>query len=102
MNNENTQGNIEERRKLQITQEAGSVENQSRESAAGISAETLERFWRKVNKNGPTQPHMQTPCWEWVAGKLSNGYGSFSIGRKTYRAHRISFLRFFPFSLLLF
>ena len=23
-------------------------------------------FWALVDKEGPTQPHMETPCWEWV------------------------------------
>ena len=91
MTNENTQGNIEEGRKLEITEEARSVENQSRESAAGISAETIERFWKKVNKNGPTQPHMSSQCWEWMAAKCK-GYGSFAVRRKTFVAHRISFV----------
>jgi hypothetical protein len=24
-----------------------------------------ERFWSRVNKNGPKQPHMKTRCWLW-------------------------------------
>jgi hypothetical protein len=49
------------------------------------------RFWAKVNKNGPTQPHMEGPCWLWTAGKVS-GYGSFRIKRKMLKSHRISWV----------
>ena len=90
MTNENTQGNIEEGRKLEITKEACSVENQPRESAGGFSAKTIERFWRKVNKNGPTQPHMHSPCWQWKGNVDKDGYGSFLTVEKGRRAHRIS------------
>lgn len=48
------------------------------------------RFWSKVNKQGPTMPHMASPCWEWIAGK-NLGYGSFRIGDKCYKAHRVAF-----------
>ncbi len=37
------------------------------------------RFWAKVNKEGPTMPHMDTPCWEWTGGKNTGGYGSFGV-----------------------
>lgn len=47
------------------------------------------RFWSKVNKEGPTQPHMSTPCWEWTAG-ICNGYGSFGMSSGTERAHRVA------------
>ena len=31
------------------------------------------RFWKKINKDGGKQPHMETPCWEWTASKASFG-----------------------------
>jgi len=34
-----------------------------------------ERFWPKVNKDGPTQPHMDTCCWIWIGAITSCGYG---------------------------
>lgn len=46
------------------------------------------RFWSKVNKDGPTQPHMTTPCWLWTACKVY-GYGSFRVGDNIFRASRI-------------
>jgi HNH endonuclease len=51
-----------------------------------------ERFWSKVNKNGPIPeyaPHLG-PCWIWTAG-LADGYGAFSIGNKQHKAHILSY-----------
>lgn len=50
-----------------------------------------ERFWAKVNKNGPLMPGMKTRCWVWT-GFILNGYGRFNQGPgKTQRAHRIAY-----------
>ena len=51
-----------------------------------------ERFWPSVNKAGPTQAHMTTPCWEWTAGTDVNGYGSLWVGTGSERAHRASWI----------
>jgi len=48
------------------------------------------RYWAKVNKNGPTQPHMKTPCWMWAAKKDSKGYGSLRVGNTSFKSHRIA------------
>ena len=56
---------------------------------------TLEqRFWAKVNKDGPTQPHMDTPCWEWTGAVHNQGYGRIYITDKgaTSPAHRVGWL----------
>ena len=40
-----------------------------------------ERFWEKVNKNGPVpakRPELG-PCWVWTGGLFDNGYGQFII-----------------------
>ena len=50
------------------------------------------RFWTKVNRNGPTQDHMDSRCWEWAAGMGKDGYGKFRWGEKTMAAHRVAFL----------
>jgi len=34
-----------------------------------------DRFWEKVDKNGPIMPGMDTPCWVWTAFKNDQGYG---------------------------
>lgn len=49
-----------------------------------------EKFWSRVNKNGPTMPNMDTPCWEWIAGRNYN-YGILSVNKKTVRAHVYSY-----------
>lgn len=49
-----------------------------------------ERFWAKVDKNGPVPeyaPHLG-PCWPWTAGGDGNGYGYFRVGAKRVLAHR--------------
>jgi len=50
----------------------------------------LNRFLNKVDKDGPTMPHMDTKCWIWLAGKNKKGYGRFSFNRKNRLAHRVS------------
>lgn len=41
-----------------------------------------KRFWAKVNKTNT--------CWLWMAA-ISRGYGSFKVGEKIERAHRVSY-----------
>lgn len=48
-----------------------------------------ERFWSKVNKDGPIVRPELGPCWMWTAGRQSNGYGQFRLGTEQ-RAHRAS------------
>lgn len=51
----------------------------------------IERFWPKVNKNGPVPEHRPDlgPCWLWTAGTDQHGYGRFKgDDRKDGRAHR--------------
>lgn len=53
-----------------------------------------ERFWIKVNKEGPipiNKPHLGC-CWLWTAGLVRDGYGQFAWGKPYgYRAHIISY-----------
>lgn len=50
-----------------------------------------DRFWEKVNKNGPFI--IDTPCWEWT-GSLTKGYGYIGINNctKNEYAHRLSWI----------
>ena len=54
-----------------------------------------ERFWEKVNKDGPTPAHDPAlgPCWLWTASVNVAGYGQFGIGggNKHKKAHRVSY-----------
>jgi hypothetical protein len=53
-----------------------------------------ERFWIKVDKNGPLpewRPELG-PCWVWTKGKTGDGYGAFSVGDGEMElAHRWSY-----------
>jgi hypothetical protein len=60
-------------------------------STCVIPTEVWQRFWAKVNRNGPTQPHMSTPCWVWTASKDRDGYGNFKFQGQLRRAHRFAF-----------
>lgn len=53
---------------------------------------TLEsRFWSKVDKKGPKQPHMRTRCWIWKGSFSGWGYGRIAINRSSSRAaHRVA------------
>lgn len=54
-----------------------------------------ERFWEKVNKNGPIQSHVPElgPCWIWIAGITPiTGYGAFHVSSELcVSAHRYSY-----------
>ncbi len=52
-----------------------------------------ERFWSKVNKDGPVPEYRPElgPCWLWTAGLGSKGYGCFFMDGRSVNAHRVSF-----------
>ena len=52
--------------------------------------ETMEeRFWKKVNKDGPIKSHCQHlgPCWILMASKRNKGYGAFCYIRDGVIVH---------------
>jgi HNH endonuclease len=51
-----------------------------------------QRFWSKVNKDGPAPEHCPElgSCWLWQGGCLSAGYGHFYLNGKSLKAHRVS------------
>lgn len=59
-----------------------------------------ERFWAKVNKNGPvpTKGHTPTegPCWLWLGAMDGKGYGQMRLGGRSdgalYPAHHIAWV----------
>jgi hypothetical protein len=57
-----------------------------------IDVGTLQRFWGKVNKRGPTPDHLDSRCWVWTGSKDRDGYGRFSVKGKSILSHRFSFL----------
>jgi hypothetical protein len=48
------------------------------------------RFWSKINKAGPTMPHMESPCWLWTAYKDQHGYGQFHLRGRIRKPHQIA------------
>lgn len=55
----------------------------------------VDRFWSKVDKNGPIPDHCPEigPCWTWTSAKHKNGYGAFRLSKPkwvTAYAHRLS------------
>lgn len=53
-----------------------------------------DRFWSKVDRNGPVPAHMPHlgPCWTWTAGRYRKGYGTFYHDGIQHGAHRSSWL----------
>lgn len=57
-----------------------------------------ERFWAKVDKNGPVPSYRPDlgPCWIWTAGPDGNGYGQFIVmrGKRGWPigAHRMAWI----------
>jgi len=56
-----------------------------------------ERFWAKVNKQGPVAYEGMTPCWLWTGGDdgrsaIGEGYGKFLFHGVYRRAHRVSYM----------
>jgi len=54
----------------------------------------VERFWAKVDKNGPVPGHRPDlgPCWIWLAGKTQAGYGRFTVSAgKRIMAYRFAY-----------
>ena len=52
-----------------------------------------ERFWAKVDKNGPIPAHRPDlgACWIWLGAINKAGYGHAWNGQKVCRAHRLSY-----------
>jgi hypothetical protein len=65
----------------------------------GSKPKPLEkRFWRRINKDGPTPAHAPDlgPCWVFLGAKVRYGYGAFVVQRDGVRehstAHRVSWV----------
>lgn len=73
---------------------AAHVQDWRRRRAEMQRLSPIERFWVKVNKNGPipaVAPELG-PCWLWLGGMNNYSYGLASWGGgKRLLAHRISF-----------
>ena len=56
-----------------------------------LDSTALDRFWAKVNKDGPIPPHCPElgPCWVWMAHRNSKGYGRLGFQGRVQGAHRV-------------
>lgn len=61
-------------------------------SSRGVDRSLPQRFWEKVDRNGPVAANMDTRCWLWTGYTTKSGYGQFKWEGKTIKAHRASFL----------
>ena len=52
-----------------------------------------ERFWSKVDKNGPIPEYRPDlgPCWIWTGGTFPQGYGSFWNGERDVGSHAYAY-----------
>lgn len=53
----------------------------------------MDRFWEKVDREGPIHPTLQTRCWVWLGGRGPGGYGAIRAGKSTegqLSAHRVA------------
>ena len=57
----------------------------------------IDRFWAKVDKNGPVIKPELGACWIWKAGVIYGGYGTIWEKGHKVGAHRVSYeLKFGP------
>lgn len=51
-----------------------------------------ERFWRRVNKNGPIPPHRPEigECWIWTGSTASDGYGRAYAWGKSWPTQQLA------------
>lgn len=59
--------------------------------AAHITQKRLDRWWGRVDKNGPLPEEREWlgPCWLWGGHVRKDGYGAISLMAKTRYAHRV-------------
>jgi HNH endonuclease len=59
-----------------------------------ITEKDKERFWKRVNRNGPIPPHMPHlgNCWVWTGarGGKAQAYGRFYLNSTKAFAHRLA------------
>lgn len=56
----------------------------------GIGDTAEERFWSRVNKDGPFIERLNSQCWLWT-GHTTRGYGSVRMYGKQKRVHHVAY-----------
>jgi hypothetical protein len=49
-----------------------------------------DRFWEKVNKDGPMCERLGTKCWVWTGATNPDGYGNTKTDGHQVNTHRVS------------
>lgn len=62
--------------------------------SAAAEPRMLDRFWAKVDKQGPVPPGRPDlgPCWLWTGTIGVQGYGLFSFKSRNRTAHQVSWM----------
>jgi hypothetical protein len=50
-----------------------------------VARRALARFWARAGRGDDLS------CWWWLGSLTHNGYGQFSLGTRTVRAHRFAY-----------
>ncbi len=52
-----------------------------------------KNFFKYVDKNGPVDKRFPElgPCWVWTSHKSNKGYGKFTLNKRYWTAHRLSY-----------
>lgn len=58
-------------------------ESRARRRGVRPVAAAEKRFWSRVDKT-------ESGCWEWTAGKLASGYGSFRSANRAHVSHKFA------------
>ena len=58
-----------------------------------MDEKTLQRFWSRVDKSGPTPDHAPDigQCWVWTGYVDRCGYGKVMVDRRKSLAHRVAY-----------
>jgi hypothetical protein len=84
------------RRICRICRSMGNKARRARHRANVVPLTPLpDRFWEKVEKNGPVPAHRPElgPCWMWLGSTNEDGYGTYGLtGDYVVKAHRASYM----------
>jgi hypothetical protein len=52
-----------------------------------------DRFWAKVDTNGPIPAHLPDlgRCWDWIGSLSPKGYGQYKLDGRTRQAHVVAY-----------
>lgn len=76
--------------KCRVCRGKGRTANRRAQGAVPLDRPDEERFWEKVDKNGPVPEHRPElgPCHVWTGALSDAGYGLFWLDGRQVRAHR--------------